>query len=41
MEKEKLAQTLRWKITAEMKIFKGRTMKKEKEDMVDEKTEID
>ena len=33
MEKETLAQTLRWKITAEMKIFKGRTMKKEKEEI--------
>ncbi len=33
MEKEKLAQTFRWKITAEMRLFRERAMQMEKGDI--------
>lgn len=33
MEREQLEQTFRWKITAEMKLFKGRVLQAEKEEI--------
>ena len=33
MDREQLEQTFRWKITAEMKLFKGRVLRMEKEEI--------
>ena len=41
MEKEKLAQTFRWKITAEMRLFRERAMQMEKEEIFADAYRID
>ena len=41
MEKEKLAQTFRWKITAEMRLFRERAMQMEKEKIFADAYRID